>query len=343
MSLIANWIAFFSTLYAVSSLLICLRLYLRHRHGRFLQSDWLTALCLVLSTIMLGVAISGGYLNFTVSNLQVASVYKSSMTLLMFEVTAVTLVPLSKCSVTLLLLEVEVNRRWRLALQIMQALILIIGLVNVALNFFSCWTVGPGFFFVTFKQVFTQIAKNQVEQKHCVVRKQWITLNGALNVVSEIGIFVCAMSLVLRMRSTAVQKIGLAVTFGLGVLTVVATVMNAYVSYDNYIWETTQPYSAEILTSQFYKQSLWVAIEAYTGLLVGSLLPIRASIQHFLRRCLTRIMPTRRSARDCRDPEISVSTTVVNIPDKSPDDDEVSDMTDESVPLEHVDEEKSLA
>lgn len=194
-----------------------------------------------------------------------------------FNVSVAAIVPLTKCCITLLLLEVEPNRNWRRCLYTVQTLLGLALLVGLVVTFFGCYPISKNITWSVLKNGFTFSEGDMLHTVKCMSRRQYIIVNGSLNVFFELWLLVNAFSLVLRSKGTVVQRLGLAFTFSIGMFTILASIMSTIYIYRTYVSEL-QEYNATKLAEEFFTGSIWTGLEVHTSLTIASILPIRAAL-----------------------------------------------------------------
>lgn len=314
MNYFVRWTALWTVLWTISTTIVLARLYIRMRHEKIRsRSDTLTAVCLVPSTVMYAVALVAGWLGFSGLSSQRARRHIIEVTYF-YILSASLVVPLSKVCVVLLLLEVEIARRWRIVLRVIETLLLLTCLANVTVNFFGCYATPEDAIFWTIlsgrhgEGHLVPVAAHQNDQQRCIVRTQWLPINSALTVLCEAVILVCAISLVLRVRTSGAQRVRLLVSFSLGLLTIAATIVNTRTNLDIYLAQT---HDVKVGVPSFYRGGLWTAAEAFAGLIVASILPMTASLVRLMGRVLGR-GPSREAASRS-EPEGECSANKVDV------------------------------
>lgn len=272
MTYVSTWLAYWISLYVLSAVLASLRIWSRVRAHHFRLSDGVATFSLALSTCMFGIGLHAGraFLTRPGTIYQVTLNVAALFCFLVYTLIGV-LVAASKCCITLLLLEVETHKGWRIVLKGLTITIVLAATVNFVFTFFSCFQIYPTLYWnITAGFVITTGGSH----KKYVDLFSVIPYSGSINMVFEAIIFICAISLVLRLKCSALQKAGLIAIFSLGLLTIIASIMSIISVMTN---KSHYDYSDMTkVVSQFESIGVWYALEAYTGLVVSSLLPLKA-------------------------------------------------------------------
>lgn len=281
MGTLRGWVILWTVCYVWSSIFMLLRLYLRLRNRKFGLADALTLTTFVLSTIAYPLSIWCGYLVLKIRG-TFLHIEQLAMSFFFLNLTVSIIVPLTKSCIIALLQEVEIsefNRRILLSLQILFGL-QFIGIC--IMNFFGCAMSLPGLLWAIIANPhIIPEAKNQLDQKQCIPRQQFIIFNGTFNAVLEIVIILCAISLVSRVKVGTTQKAGLILTFALGLFTFAASVISTYYLYKVH---EQKSYNFITLADSFYSSGIWSCFEIYIGITIASIMPIRAALLAFVNR-----------------------------------------------------------
>lgn len=309
MALLAQWISAWTVCYVWSTIFMLLRLYLRWKKQTLHRTDILAAFTLVLSTITYALSIFCGYLILGQSG-KFLHENQIAMSFFFLNLSVTLIVPLAKGCVVLLLQEVETNIFWRRSLWTIHILLGLQVIGILIMNFFGCVQVVPGIVWsILVKTHYVTEAANQLDQRSCIPRQQYIIVNGTLNAFFEVLILICAFSLILRVKVTTAQRIGLGMTFSLGLFTIAVSIVSTVLLYRAHAdWrDRINPYRAGAV---FYKSGIWSCFEVYFNLTIASILPIRATLLAFCdeftrytSRCLHPKDRSRQSSASEEEPE----------------------------------------
>ncbi|KAJ8606542.1 hypothetical protein MRB53_040917 [Persea americana] len=115
------------------------------------------------------------------------------------------------------------------------------------------------------------------QEQLCVGYQYLYILNTSMNSFVELSTAILALIFVAKVRATTAQKVGLTITFMLGLITIIASaVATAYFFAGFHQVKDMTPMAILAGQRKFFYSNIWGAVEIYMGVFIASILPLRA-------------------------------------------------------------------
>ena len=255
-----------------------LRLVTRYQRSRVRWSDSIAFLALISSTLYFVTSIKVARAEHWVYSSSFGT-FPSHTAIQLHEVVRVASISLAKASIVMLLFEVQPTGKTRITLIAMMSFIGLQILVEEVSVLFMCVGLLHG----TWTLLNFQVVPFGSPTK-CIPYPRLIVLYTVLNCVVEFGTFGIATHIVTKLKVTKRQKIGLGLTFSLGLLTVIASIVTSVLQFQAYS-DVDNLATIQRGLDRFGLANAWSAIEVYLCIWIAAILPIRA----LLIRCYKQI------------------------------------------------------
>ena len=264
-----TWCYILVSCYAIAAPTMILRLVTRYQRSRVRWSDSIALLALISSTLYFVTSIKVARAEHWVYSSSFGT-FPSHSAIHLHELVRVASISLAKASVVMLLFEIQPTGKLRMMLV---ALVCFIGLqilVEEVSVLFMCIGMPHGTWTLLDSRVVPFGSPAQ-----CIPYQRLIVIYAALNCIVELGTFAIAIHIVSKLKVTRRQKVGLGLTFALGLLTVVASIVTSVLQFQAYT-DVLKPQTHQRGLDRFGFANAWSAIEVYLCIWIAAVLPIRA-------------------------------------------------------------------